>query len=267
VPDSHDPNRRLTNAERREQARRKREEIQRAMAKKRRTRLWGGVALALAVALIVTLVVVQPFGGNDPQVQAEELLARAPAASTTAGCTEVETIGPYEDAPGAPATTPADQTHIGAEQFPTQPELSTYPSSPPTSGPHDADPLPAGIYSTPPDIYRTLHSLEHGATIIWYDPTTSGPALDELKAFYDRKVASASVGQDRVIIAPFDYPGNGDAGQLGDGVQMALVAWHRMQTCSSVSLPVAFAFTSTYSAPPSAGQPYAGEAPEAGGAM
>ena len=44
-----------------------------------------------------------------------------------------------------------------------------------------------------------------------------------------------------MIIAPYSYPDQGTAGQLPDGVQMALVAWHRMQTCSSVSLPVAFA--------------------------
>ncbi len=144
---------------------------------------------------------------------------------------------------------------------------------PPTSGPHAAlppdgpGPLPAGVYSSPPDIYRAIHSLEHGATIIWYDPTTSGAALDELKSFYDRKVSAAAIGQDRVIIAPYSYPDQGTAGQLPDGVQMALVAWHRMQTCSSVSLPVAFAFTSKYSAPPAAGQTYAGEAPEAGSVL
>jgi hypothetical protein len=271
LPDSQDPNRRITKAERREEARRQREELQRKMAKKRRGRLWGVVALVLAVALIVALVVLQPFAGEDTNAQASDLLKRAPAAAKTAGCTDVQTIPAYNDISDPQDPGYVDQTHIGAtEEFPTGPKLDTYPSTPPVSGPHapiPPGPLAAGIYPTPPDIYRAIHSLEHGATIIWYDPTTTGPALDELKSFYDRKVSDASVGQDRVIIAPYDYPDQGEAGQLPDGVQIALTAWHRLETCSSVSLPVAFAFTSKFSAPPAADQTYAGEAPEAGAAL
>jgi hypothetical protein len=275
VPEREDPNRRITKAERREEARQRREEIQRKMAKKRRGRLLGGVALVVAAGLIVALVVLQPFAAKDTtQAQASDLLRQASAAAKTAGCTDVQTIGPYNGVSDPQDPKYVDQTHIGTTtQFPTPPKLSTYPSVPPTSGPHaalppdGAGPLPADVYSKPPDIYRAIHSLEHGATIIWYDPTTSGAALDELKSFYDRKVSAASIGQDRVIIAPYSYPDQGTAGQLPAGVGMALVAWHRMQTCSSVSLPVAFAFTSKYSAPPAADQTYAGEAPEAGAAL
>ena len=271
MPDApRDPNRRLTNAERREEARRKRDELQRQMAKKKRTRLVGGVALLLVAALLVAVVVLQPFAGDDANAQAANLLKRAPAAATTAGCTEVETVGPYDGVsdPNDPGF--VDTFHIGTGDFPTPPRLSTYPSLPPTSGPHapiPPGPMPAGIYDQPPDIYRAIHSLEHGATIIWYDPTVTGPALDELISFYDRKVSSAGVGQDRVLIGPYDYPAEGEAGRLPPGVQMALVSWHRLQTCSSPSLPVAFAFTSTYSSPTAADQTYAGEAPEAGSAL
>ena len=263
-----DPNRRPTNAERREEARRKREELQRQMAKKKRTRLLGMVALVLAGALIVGALVLQPFAGEDSSAQASALLKRAPAATESAGCTGIKTIPAYSDVPDPADAANADQAHIGAsDAFPAPPKLSTYPSIPPTSGPHSPTPLPAGVYTEPPDIYRATHSLEHGATIVWYDPSATGPALDELIAFYDRKVSSAAVGQDRVLIAPYDYPAEGEAGQLPSGVQMALVAWHRLQTCTSVSLPVAFAFTSKLSAPPAADQTYAGEAPEAGGAI
>jgi hypothetical protein len=271
VPEREDPNRRITKAERREEARLRREEIQRKMAKKRRGRLLGGIALVLAAGLIVALVVLQPFAGEDTQAQASDLLKQAPAATKTAGCTGVQTITAYNGISDPTDAKYVDQTHIGTTaEFATGPKLSTYPSVPPVSGPHapiPPGPMPAGIYSTPPDIYRAIHSLEHGATIIWYDPTTTGAALNELKAFYDRKVSSAAVGQDRVIIAPYNYPTQGAAGQLPDGVQMTLAAWHHLQTCSSVSLPVAFAFTSKYSAPPAAGQAYAGEAPEAGAAL
>jgi hypothetical protein len=271
VPEREDPNRRITKAERRDEARRKREELQRKMARKRRGRLWAGVALVLATGLIVALVVLQPFAGEDTQAKAADLIKQAPAAAKAAGCTDVQTIPAYNGISDPNDPKYVDQAHIGAAvAFPVAPKLSTYPSFPPVSGPHAAippGPMPAGIYSAPPDIYRAIHSLEHGATIIWYDPTTTGPSLNEVKAFYDRKVSSAAVGQDRVIIAPYNYPSQGAAGQLPDGVHMALASWHRLQTCASVSLPVAFAFTSEYSAPPAAGRAYAGEAPEAGAAL
>ena len=48
---------------------------------------------------------------------------------------------------------------------------------------------------------------------------------------------------------------------------MAPSAWHRLQTCTQVSLPVAFDFTSQFSAPPDEGRDYAGEAPEAGASL
>ena len=54
---------------------------------------------------------------------------------------------------------------------------------------------------------------------------------------------------------------------MPDGVGMALVAWHRMQTCATPSLPVAAAFVLHYATPtrttpfckPSG---YRGDAPE-----
>ena len=123
-------------------------------------------------------------------------------------------------------------------------------------------PLPAGIYSSPPDVYRTIHSLEHGAVIIWYAPGTTGKALNDLRAFYGQPQADADIGQAKIIIAPYDYPDQGTAGQLPSGVQMAVVAWHRLETCSAVSLAVAFDFSSRFEVPGFGGQTYAGVARE-----
>jgi hypothetical protein len=258
VPDqSQDPNRRITKAERREEARLKRAELQRQMAKKRRNRLWGGVALVLVVASVVALVVLQPFAAASPQ----EILDQAPAAATAAGCDAVQTIGAYGGVENPDDPGYDDRTHVGPT-FPA-PKLSTYPSVPPTSGPHDPTPLHGGVYDTAPSIYQAIHSLEHGAAIVWYDPTASGPALEELKAFYSQKLASQNVSQDRVIVAPYDYPDQGEAGHLPSGVEMALVSWHVLRTCAHVSLPVAFDFTSQYAFPTYGGRTYAGQSPEA----
>jgi hypothetical protein len=244
------------------------------MTARKRNRNLGIIAIAVAiVAIVVVIVIVQPGGDGDGGTGAfptpQELLDQAPAATTSAGCDDVKTVGFYDDVsdPNSPDYT--DQAHIGNdERFPEMPALTTYPSIPPTSGPHaniPPGPLPAGVYDEAPDLARVIHSLEHGATVIWYSPSASGAQLDQLKSFYDQQIDEAAVGQDRVIVAPYDYPGEG--GQLPDGVMMAPTAWHRLQNCTQVNLAVAYDFTSQFSAPPVDGRDYAGEAPEAGAAL
>ncbi len=263
--------RRPTKAERKEQARLEREQIQRRVTRRRRSRTLGLALVAVAVvAIVVGVVVLQPADAPATADAPEALLQEAASAAEAAGCDDVQTVDPYggvsdPDAPGY-----QDQVHIGSGEFLTGPALSTYPSIPPTSGPHAAippGPIAAGVYDSPPDLYRAIHSLEHGASIVWYRPGTSQAALDRLTAFYGQSLDDASVGQDRVIVAPYDYPDQGEAGQLPSGVNMAIVAWHRLQGCGAVSLPVAFDFTSRFSAPPWGDRTYEGEAPEAGATL
>jgi Protein of unknown function (DUF3105) len=263
--------RRPTKAERREQARLDREAIQRRTARRRRNRSLGIALIAAAlVAVVVGVIVLQPGDSSATADDPDGLLQEASAAASSSGCDDVQTVAPYGGVSDPNAPGYVDQVHIGGGDFLTGPALSSYPTVPPTSGPHapiPPGPVAAGIYETPPDLYRAIHSLEHGATIVWYRPGTSQDALDRLTAFYDQPVGDAPVGQDRVIVAPFDYPDQGAAGQLPDGVNMALVAWHRLQTCGAVSLPVAFDFSSRFSAPPQGDRTYEGEAPEAGATL
>ncbi len=255
--------RRPTKAERREEARLKREEIQRRMARRRRSR---SIGLGLVVVAVVVVVVAVFFtsGGNSGSsggiASAADLLKQAPAATQSAGCDSVQTTPNYANAPGADPS--IDHAHIGQSDAPTAPQLSTYATIPPASGPHNPVPLPAGIYDSPPDVYRTIHSMEHGAVIIWYAPGTTGKALDDLVAFYGQPPSDANIGQAKIIIAPYDFPDQGAAGQLPTGVQMAVVAWHRLETCSTVSLAVAFDFSSQFEAPGFGGRPYKGVARE-----
>ena len=44
-----------------------------------------------------------------------------------------------------------------------------YNSNPPTSGPHDPDWIRPGIYGTPQDKYKLIHSLEHGYVVVHYN--------------------------------------------------------------------------------------------------
>jgi hypothetical protein len=181
----------------------------------------------------------------------KRLLSGAPAAAVAAGCGQVEVTRPY---PGD-----QDRTHVGlGAAVPRLPALSTYPSTPPASGPHDPAPLGAGIYGSPPSIGQAIHSLEHSAVIVWYDP--SRVAADDLKAitsFFDR-----SDERNHVIVAPYDYPGEGDASRLPSGRAMALVAWHHIRYCDRLSLPVAFSFVHAYRFDAWQWGAYQGDAPE-----
>ena len=248
-----DVNRRATKAERKEQARLEREEIRQRIARRNRNRTIGTVLVVVAVAAVAIALVVIPT--DDEQVVSQlgdpaDIVAQADRAATQASCEDVRTVDPY---PGG------DQTHVEGNAVP---DLSTYPSTPPASGPHEATTLPAGVYDSPPAIGPLIHSLEHGASVIWYDPTAPQAEIDRITAFYEQPPGDVAAGLDRVIVAPYDYEGAG--GALPDGARMALVAWHRVRTCADPSLEVALDFTTRFSAPASLGRDYEGEAPEAG---
>jgi uncharacterized protein DUF3105 len=228
---------------RKEEARRQREALRRKMARRRYYRI-GGALLSVAVAAAAVTVY---------------LVTRENPADA-AGCGTVSTISPFK-----PVS--QDRAHIGSpsangEQVTTAPRLSAYSSTPPTSGPHSPQPLEAGVFASAPDVYRTIHSLEHAAVIIWYDPSALGnPELTKIQDFY-RQPAN----QDHVIVAPYSYPDQGAAGRLPAGKTMVLVAWHRMQTCPQPSLAAAEDFVDHYRITTGQSAPlgYRGEAPEPG---
>jgi len=241
------------------------------MARRRRNRGVGLVLVVVAVAIAVVGVFLTNSGdsggsGNGSIPSADQLLAQASAAQTSAGCDAVQATANYDDAPGDDPD--IDHAHFGGTgEFATAPALSTYPTIPPASGPHADSPLAAEIFDSPPSLFQSIHAMEHGGVIIWYAPTADAQAVADLKAFYGQRQSEVSVGQDRVIIAPYDYPEEGAAGQLPAGVQMALVAWHRLQTCTAVDLAVAFDFTSQYGFPVYDGRTYEGVAREPGAPM
>jgi hypothetical protein len=99
--------------------------------------------------------------------------------------------------------------------------------------------------------------------IIWFAPSAATAAQPVARFFAQPE------DRDHVLSAPYDYPSAGTAGSLPQGEGMVLVAWHRMQTCSDPSLPVAAAFVKRFAAPGRSiplGSPrgYEGDAPEAG---
>jgi len=204
---------------RKEEARRQREAIRRRQARRRFYRI-GVVALAVLVAAAaITLVAVRSHKSTTKTLAA-------------AGCGAVQTTKAYSGG--------LDRAHIGQQgahgTVQAPPALSTYPSRPPASGPHDPVPQDAGVYTDPPPIYKTIHSLEHGAVVIWHSPTAPANLVGQLTSYFN------SLNDDHVIVAPFNYPDQGAAGKLPAGKQMVMVAWHHIQACGKVSVEAAKTF-------------------------
>lgn len=204
--------------------------------------------------MVVGVLIIAVLGGGigyliwsrtEATRKADELISQATAAATAAGCGPVETVEAYD--PEA-----SDQAHV--DDLPT---LDTYRTTPPASGPHSSVTLRAGIYDEAPAIGEALHSLEHGAVIIWYDPNAPADDLEEV-----RQLVRES--QDHTIMAPYDFPDDGKAGRLPEGKQIALTAWHRQQVCDTPSAAVTAQFMSKFREPTYGGGEYEGEAPEAG---
>jgi hypothetical protein len=213
----------------------------------RRARRWGVGALVVGGVVGAVLFLNRPQELNQQQ---QAVVQRAQQAGRAAGCTGITTTDSY---PGG-----ADQTHNGAAEAPQPPPLSSYPITPPASGPHLGSPQPSGVYPEPVDVYATIHSLEHGAAIIWYDPRAErSPELQKIKDFF-----GDPANGNKVIMAPYNFPDQGAAGRLPDGKQMALTAWHSTQNCDRPNFDVARAFVLQYAA--NGRGAYRGSAPEAG---
>jgi hypothetical protein len=234
--------------QRKEEARRQREALQRKMGRRKAFRTVGIVVAVLILAVAVT-------GG----IVLARSLSKSPLQE--AGC------GPVQTTPAYPGATDLDRTHIGqGSAVKTPPPLSSYPTVPPASGPHlpPGETLKEGVYDTPPNVYMGIHSLEHGAVEFWYAPTATPLDVGEISDFY-----SNSANNNHVIVAKYSYPDQGTAGELPAGKQMVMVAWHRLQVCTHASLKAAQEFVRFYRFPTGGPRPpdYRGVAPEAGAAI
>jgi hypothetical protein len=70
-----------------------------------------------------------------------------------------------------------------------------YPNTPPIGGAHNPGWQTCGIYSQPVENEYAVHSMEHGAAWITYDPSLSPEALNSLKGLVR--------GRNYVLLSPF----------------------------------------------------------------
>ena len=140
-------------------------------------RPWGLIAAAVAVvvfaAAVLTYAVLQVNQAEENRVDSVD---------------EIEGVQTFDYAAG--------QEHV------TTPV--TYEQSPPVGGPHDGEwaDCTGTVYDVQIRQENAVHSLEHGAVWITYDPAVvSGDALDTLTAFADEsgRMVSPNPGQDTPI--------------------------------------------------------------------
>lgn len=141
---------------------------------------WGLIGGVVAIVLIAALV----FGGVFVSTADERALqAFAPTA---------ENPDPSTGIPGVQVVAFEGGQHI---QAPTQ---VAYTHSPPMGGAHDFAWAACNgvVYDAPVRSESLVHSLEHGAVWITYDPArVSGPALDALRARVD--------GEQYTVLSPY----------------------------------------------------------------
>jgi hypothetical protein len=181
-----------------EEARRAKELAYRSMRRRaliRRGLVWGGVAAAIAAAVVYFTSRAQ---------ESEELRGRAAQVAEAAGCSDIE---PQPD---------QGRTHQDTGPITYQQEI-------PTSGTHRGAPLPPDehVYETPADVTQAVHNLEHGYVVIWYraDGERALPTdvVDALAEFAE--------GTAKTILSPKP--------DLPEGTDLAFTAWNRLQECPS----------------------------------
>ena len=113
---------------------------------------------------------------------------------------------------------------------------------PPSGGDHSSTPLTCGFYAQQPPDENAVHSLEHGAVWIAFDPSTSPSDVRVLRAFAQ---------QDHVIVSPY----------AGMTAPITLVAWEHRLELQSVTDPKLKQFVDAFrnaSTAPEPGFPCAG---------
>ena len=182
-----------------EQMARERRRSQQA-ATDRKNRLWiYGTGVVLIVALIATVTTVLV---NDQQHK-KALLAAA----------------------NKPIVGVQSFTGLGRKHVTTQ---IAFPQTPPVGGDHSANVVNCGVYTTPVNNWRAVHSMEHGAVWVTYRP---GLPAKEISA-----LASVAKSHPYELLSP--YPGL--------PAPIVASAWGKQLTLQSASDPRLAVFLQAY---------------------
>jgi hypothetical protein len=198
----------------RETSRDRRERVaamQAAQKKAERRRLLVLVGACVAVIAIVGAAVAWAVLGE--QGKKDEALASISGDVAAAACDPI-TNDPAEGSSEhvGPGTNQPDVTHVD------------YSTIPPSSGKHLAAPVvdKRRVYTTAdaPPVETLVHNLEHGYTILWYDPSVEKEQAASFEALATR-VNAMKESADKFLIVPWDT----SRGAFPDGKKYALSHW------------------------------------------
>ncbi|WP_310912216.1 DUF3105 domain-containing protein [Lipingzhangella rawalii] len=116
---------------------------------------------------------------------------------------------------------------------------------PPPGGPHNALWLDCGVYTSEVPTEFAVHSLEHGAVWITYEPSVGSAEVEELTSHY--------TPGDYLIVSPFTEHDNGLAGEPNQPI--ALTAWGAQLGLDEADAGTIDAFLSEYQEHPSVPEP------------
>ncbi len=123
-----------------------------------------------------------------------------------------------------------EEAQSGTQDHRPDGESITYETAPPASGPHYSAPaaFDRKFYTVEdtPEVERLVHNLEHGYTILWYDPSISDADLDSLEDLATKVTESDDVSDDvagKFVVAPWDAERS--EGAFPEGMQFALSHW------------------------------------------
>jgi len=150
------------------------------------------VGIVLGVALIIGIIVyafIQTTSASTNQTPGfikAELDSRTSLPGTYVQpnpgpdgnlCTSVTCLGTMDDRNHVTATIPI----CTADQLQSNDIGNCYNSNPPTSGNHNPQPAAFKIYDNPVPKENLVHSMEHGAVVVWYN-TSNQDVLNQLKS-------------------------------------------------------------------------------------
>jgi hypothetical protein len=223
------------------------EKIRQEQRKKERRRsllIYGGAGVAALGILAAAIIPPVLSNYRERKTHRVGYVHAATKAASAAGCT------------GVVNDRQVGRNHVSATQ------TVTYAASPPSSGNHDADPMPDAVHfyarADKPRLERAVHNLEHGFVVAWYDPDLPAAQVTKLKNY----AAKAST---RFIAVPWNR------GTFPANRHFVLTAWDRTQRCTSVSPAAIDDFLKAWADPDIAGakwnSPTAPESGAAGGTL
>jgi len=182
-------------------------------SERRRTLLFVGIAAAVGLGLIAAAAVPLIRGWLDDPVRRD--WSDFGVSASAASCDEIT----------------ADEQTGTADHRPDG-ERIDYASAPPTSGPHYPVPAPfTRKFYTPddsPEVERLVHNLEHGYTVLWYDPAVLDAQQETLQHLATKVTESEDVAEQvagKFLVAPWDT----ERGEFPDGMSFALTHWGATQ--------------------------------------